>query len=520
MKHPAWLLLTAFPAAAWACNGGNGGQDGYEETDSAEQEDMMEDDAGADTGDGADGADGDEEGDMAGDIPTEPRDLGTRLLLGEGGFFGVSGVRLGAAAGHEAGSFAVAAHYADLSDGTGEEQPGGRLYVFHHGGFPETIEDAALVLQPPDGAVGGGFGYALAEPCDLDGDGALDLAVGNHLYSDGAASFSGRAVVFWGDGSDGLSMERFSFHRLSDDLRRQSDSMGQTVLCADFNGDGLGDLLATGQNAGRMDTGMGAIFYGTDAGLPEFQDAEIYPLLAASRQYFGCSSLFEDLDGDGSRDLAVGGWGLVKGSSSAGPHTGGVFIFPGGADWSLGPSYGLFPDLDTETNMGMDMVFFRVGENGFLAVSAPDYPSEGRGAVMVYAVGFGGFQDREPQTLLAPEEALDWGFGQSLAFVPDFFGMGRGALVVGMKYADASPENSGTGAAAVFAFDPSAGLFLEPPEILTAPDPKPMDTFGCAVVALDDVDGDGLGDFFMGMESHIEGDITTGTQTGAVLFYY
>ena len=119
----------------------------------------------------------------------------------------------------------------------------------------------------------------------------------------------------------------------------------------------------------QPDFPVGAIFFGTETGLPEFQDAEIYPLTAASSQYFGCSSLFEDLDGDGMRDLAVGGWGLVKGSSSTGPHTGGVFVFPGGADWSLGPAYGLFPDLDVEANMGMDMIFFRSGPGSFLAVA-------------------------------------------------------------------------------------------------------------------------------------------------------
>jgi len=519
MRILAWMTAASFMASAWGCNGGEGGEgDGTEATDPAGEEDAAEQTDADGTGDVVDAADGE---DVLQDADMEPRTLQTALLLGEGGFFGVSGVRLDGAAGSEGGSMAVAAHYADISDGVGEERPAGRLYVFHHGSFPETLDETALVLQPPDGAEGGGFGYALTEPCDFDGDGALDLAVGSHLYSDGVTSYSGRVVVFWGGEGTGLSMERFSYHRLSDDLRSQADSMGQTVLCGDFDGDGLDDLLATGQNAGRMDTGMGALFFGTDEGLPEFQDAGIYPLTAASGQYFGCSSLWEDLDGDGRADLAVGGWGLVKGSSSSGPHTGGLFVFPGGADWSLGPAFGLFPDLDVEANMGMDMVFIRSGDHRFLAVSAPDYPSEGLGAVMVYAAGFSGFHEQAPaQTLLAPEGTLDWGFGHAIAFVPDYFGRDRGALLVGMKYGDAAPDNPGTGAVALYPFDPAGGAFLEPPEILTAPDPKPMDAFGGAVVALDDVNGDGLRDFFIGMESHVEGDLMTGIQTGAVMFYY
>ena len=38
---------------------------------------------------------------------------------------------------------------------------------------------------------------------------------------------------------------------------------------------------------------------------------------------------------------------------------------------------------------------------------------------------------------------------------------------------------------------------------------------------LGDVDGDGLGDFFVGMESHVEGDpYDGGIQTGGVIFYH
>ena len=35
-----------------------------------------------------------------------------------------------------------------------------------------------------------------------------------------------------------------------------------------------------------------------------------------------------------------------------------------------------------------------------------------------------------------------------------------------------------------------------------------------------DQTGDGLADFFVGMESHVEGDIYTGTQTGGVIFFH
>ena len=86
--------------------------------------------------------------------------------------------------------------------------------------------------------------------------------------------------------------------------------------------------------------------------------------------------------------------------------------------------------------------------------------------------------------------------------------------------ADASPQNPGTGAVAVYSLSADGKSFLPTPQILLAPDPMGNDSFGSAIVPLDDLDGDGLRDFFVGMETHIEGDISTGVQTGAVVFFH
>jgi hypothetical protein len=495
-----------------SCGGGakeDGETDG---PDTVEPEDTVGDEAALDQ-------DAEEEGEAGDvpeeDIPLEPRELRSAVLLGEGGFFGVSGRDMGNAAG---AGFAIAAHYADISDGTGEEQQAGRLYFFAAGAFPSTLDDSMLVLQPPDGAPGGGFGYAIGEPCDFNGDGHLDLAVGNHLYSDAACANCGRVVVFWGDAA-GLSMERATYHRLSDGLRSDSDCLGQTVLCGDFDGDGFDDLLATGQNGGLMNTGIGAVYHGSETGLPETQDAEIYPALARDRQYFGCSSLWEDLDGDGETDLAVGGWGLIKGTT--GPHTGGVAVFPGGENWSAGPAYVLSPETDAEAGMGTDMTIVLASGRMFLAVSAPDDGAAGEGAVLVFEAGAPGFHESPPvQVLTAPGGVAGTGYGNAIAFVPDFHGADRGALLVGMKYADADAASIGTGVVAVYALAPEGGPFEETAAIITAPAPAPNDAFGGAVVPLEVVDGDGLRDFLVGMESHVEGDIMTGVQTGGVVFFH
>ncbi len=472
----------------------------------------------SDEPDGGQPADGD--GSDGGDQPGG-RVLSPVTLHGAGGFFGISGTRVGQLTGASAGAFAIGAHYADISDGVGEAQPAGRLYFFERGTFPSDMNEAQLTLQPPDGALGGGFAWALGTACDFNNDTYLDFSVGNHLYTAPAAPNSGRVVVFWGDQSGTLAMDRFSYHNLSADLIRQSDSMGQTVLCADFNGDNYDDLFAGGQNAGASDTGLGAIFYGGPTGLPDHQDLVLEPKLLANKQYLGASSLYEDFDGDSNPDLAIGGWGLINGLTTNGPHTGGVLIFKGGQDWSLGPTWGLFPDVNDEIMMGVGMEFIETGQASLLAVGAPDYGNPISGAVYIYEVGVSGFEQLAPVNILVgPPEQEDAGFGNSIGYVPDYFDSGEGALLVGMKYGHAAPDNTFTGTVAVFKLAADRRSFEETPSFLNAPDPQSSDGFGSNIVSLGDVDGDNLSDFMVAIPEHLEGDIYTGTQTGGVIFFH
>ncbi|MBW1810552.1 MAG: hypothetical protein JRJ87_20330 [Deltaproteobacteria bacterium] len=383
------------------------------------------------------------------------------------------------------------------------------------------MSEAQLTLQPPDAALGSGFAWALGTACDFNNDTYLDFPVGNHLYTDPAAPNSGRAVVFWGDQSGSLALDRFSYHNLSADLISQSDCMGQTVLCADFNGDDYDDLLTTGQNAGAADTGLGAIFYGGPTGLPDHQDLVLEPKLLANKQYLGAASLYGNFDGDSNSDLAIGGWGLIKGLTTNGPHTGGVYIFKGGQDWSLGPTWGLFPDVDDEIMMGVEMELIETDQASLLAVGAPDFGNPVTGAVYIYEVGVSGFEQQAPvNILIGPPEHEDSGFGNAIGYVPDYFGQGQGALLVGMKYGHASVDNTYTGTVAVFELAADRRSFVQTPSFLNAPDPQGSDGFGASIVSLGDVDGDNLSDFMVGIPEHLEGDIYTGFQTGGVIFFH
>lgn len=257
-----------------------------------------------------------ETGDTGEPLPDEPRELSSEVILGEGGFFGVAGQPAGTR-----GSFMVGAHYA------GADQAG-RVYVFE--GVPSSSADAVEVLAVPDG-VPAGLGWGLAAACDLDRDGISDLAVGQHLYLDPDAANCGRVLVFMGDGS---TVEL----QLPDGVKAKNDVLGQTVTCADLDGDDLPELIATGQNAGVHDTGVAAIWKGTGSAPSGDPDEILEPTLALSQQYLGAAVVVGDLDTDDDTDLAVGAWGLMAGSEA--DHTGGVLVW----DDAVGlPASSLFP---------------------------------------------------------------------------------------------------------------------------------------------------------------------------------
>ncbi|HEY3446302.1 MAG TPA: VCBS repeat-containing protein [Myxococcales bacterium] len=475
-------------------------------------------DPDASTGPGTDGGTTPE-----GDASTASvRQLEGTRVLGEGGFFGTSARDLGKVNATDE-TFAIGAHYANLPGATGTDKAGGRVYLFRKaGGIPANLSAAAEILEPPDLAVQGGFGYALGNPCDLDGDGFLDLPIGSHLYSNSSTmTATGRVVVFWGDLRGSFSPMRTSLHTLAAGVMAKSDCFGQTVQCADFNADGVGDLLATGQNAGPSDTGIGALFYGkSGTRLAANPDSLIAPTLAVKSQYFGSASLFEDLDGDGVRDLAVGAWGLIRGGDVAGPHTGGFSIFKGGTDWASGPTFQVTPGGSNQTHLGSQLIAFSTPTASFVAATAPSYDAEG-GAVLVYKTGDATLSQGVPVHVLRPAAGMVAAdsFASGLAYVPDYFGKDKGALLVGAKYAAAGAVAS-AGAIAVFPTAESGLGFVESASILTAPEPVGGDGFGSTIAALGDLDGDGLGDFVVGIPEHLEGDVYTGTQTGGVVFFH
>lgn len=401
--------------------------------------------------------------------PGDPltRELSPQVILGEGGFFGVAGRPAGTRAG-----FAVGGHYA------GGDQAG-RVYLFD--GVPGSAADAVEVLEVPDG-VPAGLGWAMAAPCDLDEDGASDLVVGQHLYVDPAAPNCGRVLVFLGSGTT-VQLD------LPPDIRAQADVLGQTVTCADLDGDGHDDVVATGQNAGADDTGVAAVWWGTGAAPASLPDVVLVPEEPERQQYLGAATVVGDLDADGDPDLAVGAWGLLDGD---GVHTGGVAVW----DEAEGPpDAALFP-ASGEVQAGQSLAW--VPEHDRLVVGS-------NGVLYVYGTGVAGWEAAVPLQELSVDLGPDAGLGGAVLWAPQWVSAGEGALLAGARHAA-----DGSGVVVVWTF--ADGAFGEP-EVLAAPDG--LTSFGMALMGLGDVDGDGLEDYGVGVPEHIEGEV----QTGGVVLY-
>ncbi len=65
--------------------------------------------------------------------------------------------------------------------------------------FSALSEQALMSIRAPDGQPGAGFGNALAPMGDLNGDGALDIAVGAGLYDGAVGADQGRIYIFRSD---------------------------------------------------------------------------------------------------------------------------------------------------------------------------------------------------------------------------------------------------------------------------------------------------------------------------------
>jgi hypothetical protein len=211
--------------------------------------------------------------------------------------------------------------YADILSGAYGQDSGasgaGALYLFAGDStmtWSATTANSAAALRVAGLTASGALGAdALPTPCDLDGDGSLDLVA--------ASETTGGAWVFFNDGAlsgqldvgaadIGLSGAAFDF--------------GSAIACAsDLNGDGALDLLVgdDGNDTAGSNAGAVWIFPGAGALSGALTAADAGGALwgAAAGDALGSGlAAGADLTGDGQDDVLVGAAGSSAGASGGG----------------------------------------------------------------------------------------------------------------------------------------------------------------------------------------------------------
>jgi hypothetical protein len=298
------------------------------------------------------------------------------------------------------------------------------------------------------------FGSALAPLGDLDGDGVTELAVGAPLDDDGGTAANGDGGAVWilflaPDGSVRAHQKLSATAGGLTGLLDRGEHFGASVAgLGDLDGDGVVDLGVgvpwDGDGGGISRGAVWMLFLRSDGSVRARQKISQTQgglgALLEQTGYFGAAlARLGDLDGDGVTELGVG----VPGDDDGGFDFGAVFVLS-------------------------------LNRNG--TVRAHQEISATRG-------GFGG-------TL-----ALYGGFGSALAAVGDLDGDGLLELATGAQQSDGGalwmlslqPDGS---VRAHKKIDADEGGFTSTLDRL--------DAFGSALVALGDLDGDGLSDFAAG----------------------
>ena len=211
-----------------------------------------------------------------------------------GVFFGVSVADVGDVDGDGTPDIVASGYFA-----VGGQASAGRAYVFS-GASGTTL----LTLESPASQASGFFGFNVAGPGDLDGDGTPDIVVG---AGDEDVLVGGNTVVDHGavyafSGADGSLL-----WRSTPETQEANLYYGRAVSAGDITGDGVNEILTSAVLADNNDGIESGLAYVVDGASGAF----VYTLQpgpnAQANGFFGNTLAgLSDLDGDGVPELAVG----------------------------------------------------------------------------------------------------------------------------------------------------------------------------------------------------------------------
>lgn len=311
------------------------------------------------------------------------------------------------------------------------------------------------------------FGASLSFLDDLDDDGLWDFVVG--APSDSSAFLEGGSVTAY---SSATGQELWRFEGESDLERAGFD----LATIEDRDGDGLREVLvgsAFSHTPVGFNSGSIRILSGSDGSVLLYRDGPDPGV------QFGVSvGGLDDIDGDGTADLAVGAWG----DTDAGPSAGAVYGVSGSTGELLWKAIGKL----TDDHLGRDLDTIEDFDgDGFrdLLVGVPEAvrePFTSIGEVRVVS----GSDGSELLTISGTQNKER--LGQQLARIDDWNGDGVG------EWALAAPYRFNY-IGRVLVHDGATGELLH--EVLGPPNPG---LFGTGLASLDDLDGNGVPELLVG----------------------
>jgi hypothetical protein len=319
--------------------------------------------------------------------------------------------------------------YDDLVVGAHHQEGGamqaGRAYVLS--GFNGQLLHA-LVSPNPESQ--GGFGWAVSEAGDLDGDGYGDVIVGAYK-EDGGALVAGRAYVFSGD-------EGSVIHTLQSPSPEYSAYFGVSVArLGDVSGDGVDDIVigALLEDGGAVRAGRVYVFSGQDGGLIRALESP-NPEVTGEFGHSVCG--LGDVNGDGYPDLAVGAMLEDGGATQAGR----AYVISGqtwevlrtlespNPEWwgAFGMSVASAGDVNADGCP--DLVVGTYKEDGGASNAGRAYIFDGGTGELLYTL-----QSANPQT--------DGFFGCHVCGVGDLNGDGHGEVLAGAHWENGGAWHAG-----------------------------------------------------------------------------